>query len=31
MLSATTRAMAGIDRVIDAHGGWPGAFQPAPA
>lgn len=26
-LSETIRLMAEIDRVIDAHGGWPGAFQ----
>lgn len=30
-LSETIRLMDEIDRVIDAHGGWPGAFQPAPA
>ncbi len=29
-LSETIRLMTEIDRVIDAHGGWPGAFQPAP-
>ena len=28
-LSETIRLMAEIDRVIDAHGGWPGAFQTA--
>lgn len=28
-LSETIRLMAEIDRVIDAHGGWPGAFQAA--
>ena len=27
-LSETIRLMAEIDRVIDEHGGWPGAFQP---
>ncbi|OGT29567.1 MAG: hypothetical protein A2W28_07830 [Gammaproteobacteria bacterium RBG_16_51_14] len=26
-LNETIRLMAEIDRVIDAHGGWPGAFQ----
>ena len=26
-LSETIRLMAEIDRVIEAHGGWPGAFQ----
>ena len=26
-LSETIRIMAEIDEVIDAHGGWPGAFQ----
>lgn len=26
-LSEAIRVMAEIDRVIDAHGGWPGAFQ----
>jgi hypothetical protein len=30
-LSETIRLMAEIDRVIDAHGGWPGAFQTAAA
>jgi uncharacterized protein len=25
-LSETIRLMAEIDKVIDAHGGWPGAF-----
>jgi hypothetical protein len=30
-LSETIRLMAEIDRVIDAHGGWPAAFQTAPA
>ena len=28
-LSETIRLMADIDHVIDAHGGWPGAFQTA--
>ena len=28
-LSETIRLMAEIDRVIDEHGGWPGAFQTA--
>ena len=28
-LSETIRLMADIDRVIDEHGGWPGAFQTA--
>ena len=28
-LSETIRLMAEIDRVIDEHGGWPGAFQAA--
>lgn len=28
-LTETTRLMAEIDQVIDAHGGWPDAFQPA--
>lgn len=28
-LSETIRIMADIDKVIDAHGGWPGAFQSA--
>jgi predicted helicase len=28
-LSETIRVMAEIDQVIDAHGGWPGAFQSA--
>ena len=28
-LSETIRLMTEIDRVIDAHGGWPGAFQTA--
>ena len=28
-LTETIRLMAEIDRVIDAHGGWPGAFQTA--
>lgn len=28
-LSETVRLMAEIDRLIDAHGGWPGAFQAA--
>jgi hypothetical protein len=28
-LSGTIRLMAEIDRVIDAHGGWPGAFRTA--
>ena len=28
-LSETIRLMAEIDRVIEAHGGWPGAFQTA--
>ncbi|MCW5634801.1 MAG: hypothetical protein KIT17_15815 [Rubrivivax sp.] len=27
--SETIRLMAEIDRVIDAHGGWPGAFRTA--
>jgi hypothetical protein len=27
-LAETIRLMAEIDRVIDAHGGWPGAFAP---
>jgi predicted helicase len=27
-LSETIRIMAEIDEVIEAHGGWPGAFQP---
>jgi len=26
-LSETIRIMAEIDEVIEAHGGWPGAFQ----
>jgi hypothetical protein len=26
-LSETIRLMAEIDKVIDEHGGWPGAFQ----
>jgi predicted helicase len=30
-LSETIRLMAEIDRVINAHGGWPAAFQTAPA
>ena len=30
-LSETIRLMAEIDRVIDEHGGWPGAFQTATA
>ena len=30
-LSETIRLMADIDSVIDEHGGWPGAFQTAPA
>ena len=25
--SETIRLMAEIDKVIEAHGGWPGAFQ----
>ena len=28
-LSETIRIMAEIDEVIEAHGGWPGAFQVA--
>lgn len=28
-LHETIRIMREIDEVIDAHGGWPGAFQPA--
>jgi hypothetical protein len=28
-LSETIRLMAEIDKVIDEHGGWPGAFQTA--
>ena len=28
-LSETIRLMAEIDKVIDEHGGWPGAFQAA--
>lgn len=28
-LSETIRLMAEIDQVIESHGGWPGAFQPA--
>jgi Type ISP C-terminal specificity domain len=27
-LSETIRLMKEIDEVIEAHGGWPGAFQP---
>jgi hypothetical protein len=30
-LSETIRIMAEIDEVIEEHGGWPGAFQEAPA
>lgn len=30
-LNETIRLMAEIDRVIETHGGWPGAFQPASA
>ena len=26
-ISETMRLMAEIDKVIDEHGGWPGAFQ----
>jgi predicted helicase len=29
-LTETIRLMAEIDQVIETHGGWPGAFQPAP-
>jgi hypothetical protein len=29
-LSETIRLMAEIDKVIDEHGGWPGAFQAKP-
>jgi len=29
-LSETIRLMKEIDEVIDAHGGWPGAFRGAP-
>jgi hypothetical protein len=28
-LSETIRLMTEIDKVIDEHGGWPGAFQAA--
>jgi len=28
-LHETIRVMAEIDRVIDAHSGWPGAFTPS--
>lgn len=30
-ISETIRLMAEIDKVIDEHGGWPGAFQTKPA
>jgi hypothetical protein len=30
-LADTLRMMAQIDRVIEAHGGWPGAFEPTVA
>ena len=30
-LSETIRLMQEIDEVIDAHGGWPGAFAGSPA
>ena len=30
-LSETIRLMAEIDKVIEAHGGWPDAFAPRPA
>ena len=30
-LHETIRIMREIDEVIEAHGGWPGAFQPASA